>query len=491
VALCDIGLHDLLLQNAQLHGGRTAFVEGARRFSHGEHLVRVARLATGLQRAGLAAGERVAVLAHNRIEVVELMGAAACLGALVVPINWRLTADEVAWILADTTPRWVFAGAECEALLAAGQPRTRFGADFDALYADTAAPLPADGGAGPLLIVHTAAVAGRPRGAVLSQRGLVASGLAAIERWQVTPGDVNLGVLPLFHVAALGLLFAAQWAGGCTVLSARFEPATLLAQLQAERGSMLGVFPPMLGALLDAAAATQADLTTLRCLTGIEAPEALSRLQAAAPQADFWVTYGQTETSGSVSLGRFRDHPGSAGQPTRISRVQIVDDADRPLPAGRTGEIVVRGPGVFEGYWNLPEDTAITQRGGWHHTGDLGRLDAQGTLWYAGRSPAKALIKPGGENVYPAEVERCILLHPAVAEVVVLGVPDAHWGEAVKAVCVLQAGAVLDAQALQDFVAGRIAGYKKPRRVVFVPALPRTAAGVVDRAAVQQAHGQA
>ena len=266
MALRDITIHDLIVRNAVLHGERTAFVDGARRFSHAQHHARVQRLAQGLHRAGVVAGDRIAVLAHNRVETIEMIGAAARLGVIVVPVNWRLGNDEVAFVLADTTPRLLIAGPECESLLAASQPRVLYGAPFNALYVEPDGTLPEAAGAGTVLIVHTAAVGGRPRGAVLSQFGLVASGLMAIERWRVGPADVNLGVLPLFHVAALGLLFAAQWAGGCTVLSARFDPPALLAQLSAESGSLLGVFPPMLGALLDAAATNRSDLSSLRCL---------------------------------------------------------------------------------------------------------------------------------------------------------------------------------------------------------------------------------
>jgi len=166
-----------------------------------------------------------------------------------------------------------------------------------------------------------------------------------------------------------------------------------------------------------------------------------------------------------------------------------VDELDRPLPTDATGEIVVRGPMVFQGYWRCEADNAFTLRNGWHHTGDLGRIDAEGYLWYGGRSPAKELIKPGGENVYPAEVERAILEHPALAQAVVIGVPDVQWGEAVKAVCVLKTGHTLSADDLIEFVGARIARYKKPKHVVFVQALPHAAAGGVDRAAVKAGHG--
>jgi acyl-CoA synthetase (AMP-forming)/AMP-acid ligase II len=155
-----------------------------------------------------------------------------------------------------------------------------------------------------------------------------------------------------------------------------------------------------------------------------------------------------------------------------MNSVAVVDELDRPVPTSLTGEIVVRGPTVFHGYWRRAEDSTLTLRNGWHHTGDLGHLDADGYLWYDRRSETKRLIKSGGENVYPAEVERVILDHPAVAEVAVSGVPDAQWGEAVKATCVMRAGHTLDADALIEFVGQRLARYKRPRHVEFVTELP-------------------
>jgi acyl-CoA synthetase (AMP-forming)/AMP-acid ligase II len=164
-------------------------------------------------------------------------------------------------------------------------------------------------------------------------------------------------------------------------------------------------------------------------------------------------------------------------------------NADELLPPNQIGEIVVRGPTVFHGYWRRDADNVSTFRNGWHHTGDMGRLDHDGYLWYAGRSPAKELIKTGGENVYPADVEKVINEHSAIAEAVVIGVPDPQWGEAIKAVCVCRPGREVAAPDLIDFVASNVARYKKPKYVVFVDALPKTATGVPDRAKVKQAHG--
>lgn len=169
-----------------------------------------------------------------------------------------------------------------------------------------------------------------------------------------------------------------------------------------------------------------------------------------------------------------------------LSQVAVVDDLDRPVPVGETGEIVVRGPGVFEGYWNCLEDTKASFRNGWHHTGDNGAFDADGYLFYKGRTPAKELIKPGGENVYPAEVEAALLGHPAVLEAIVFGVPDVEWGEAVKAVCVLKPGVSATAKEIVEFIAGRIARYKRPKYLLLTESLPKTSTGAIDRTRIKE-----
>ena len=500
MSLRSFTLFDRIEHNARVHAGRTAYVSDGVRVTHAEYAERVRRLAAGLSSAGVGAGDRIAIVAHNGGLYLDLFGAAARLGAIVVPVNWRLSADEVAHVLADTSPRVVIAAPDLRAQLASAElsgART-FSAGTEspewpaaeALYLDSVASSPAmiDDAAG-LLIVHTAAVGGKARGALLSHRGLLEAAGHSAHGWGLTPQDVHVGVLPFFHIAGIAMWMAVQAAGGSTVVMARFNPKAVVEAIDREGGSVMGSFPPMLAGVLDAAAATGSALKALRVVSGLESPETLARFASTCPHADFWVGYGQTETSGSVSMARMSARPGSAGLPVDGHVVSIVDDEDRSVPAGATGEIVVRGPMVFRGYWRRDEDNAFTFRNGWHHTGDMGRLDEEGYLWYAGRSPAKELIKPGGENVYPAEVERTLAEHPAVAAAVVFGVPDAQWGEAVKAVCEIRPGAVAGAEELIEFVAQRIARYKKPKRVDFVDRLPRTAGGAIDRAAVKAAHG--
>ncbi|MGH8702539.1 MAG: AMP-binding protein [Burkholderiales bacterium] len=505
MGLRDFTLYDVVARNARLYPERAAFIVDGRRITHADYMARVEHLAAGLAAAGIAPGERIAVLAQNSLEYVDLYGAAARLGAILVPVNWRLSTDEIAYVIADTTPKAIVADAEYQAGIAAAREHFAFTRAYYAI-GDHAAPfapfarLYASGARGPAadiaadssyVILHTAAVGGQARGALLSHRGLLAANLQSLHYLGLGSEDVNLGALPLYHIAGLGLMLAVQHAGGATVVLRRFDPEAAARRIESDRVTLFGEFAPMLGTLLDQAAQGGNDLSSLRAVTGLDSPETMARFEAACPRARFWVGFGQSETSGFVTLAPYREKPGSAGRPTLLNTVAVVDDNDRPLPAGQTGEIVVRGPMVFEGYWNRGADNAFTFRNGWHHTGDLGRFDEQGYLWYAGRSPAKELIKPGGENVYPAEVEKLILEHPAITEAVVLGVPDAQWGEAVKAVCVCKPGRQVSAAELIEFVGGRIARYKKPRHVVFVEGLPKTAAGAVDRARIKELYGGA
>ena len=221
---------------------------------------------------------------------------------------------------------------------------------------------------------------------------------------------------------------------------------------------------------------------------GIDKPENMKRFSEMAPHATCWVGYGQTETM-VFSSCPFSEKPGSAGKPCVLSRVALFDDYDREVPVGTPGEICVRSPLVFSGYWGHEEENAYISRNGWHHTGDMGRFDKEGYLWYMGRKANRELIKPGGENVFPAEVEKAILDHEAVAEVVVIGVPDQEWGEAIKAVCTVQPGRSLEPQELIDYVASKIARYKKPKHVIFVDAMPKTPEGEMDREKVKKEHG--
>jgi long-chain acyl-CoA synthetase len=248
-------------------------------------------------------------------------------------------------------------------------------------------------------------------------------------------------------------------------------------------------FAPMMKSMLEKQRQNGAAIGSLRAAIGLEAPEEITAYQQATG-GTFYVMYGQTETSLLVSMGTYNECPGSAGRPIAVGDVLLVDDAGNAVGTEAVGEIVLRGPMVFKGYWNLEDDTAQTFRGGWHHTGDLGRMDEAGYLWYAGRKADKELIKPGGENVYPAEVEKAVLNHPGIEAVVVFGVPDPKWKEGIKAVCQRKANEAVTAEELIAFVGARIARYKKPQYVEFVDALPLMDNGAIDRKKVKQMYGQ-
>jgi long-chain acyl-CoA synthetase len=361
--------------------------------------------------------------------------------------------------------------------------------DFNALLKQSAGFTPAKvRGDDGFVIIHTAAVAGKPRGALLSHGNLINANMLLGCSMRLAQQDVHLSLLPLFHVAGLFLATAAFHVGALNVNMSKFEAETAVQLIKEKRVSLLFDFPPILASILETAEKNNRDLGSLRCVIGLGTPQDITTYQKATG-GNYYVMYGQTETSCLASIGKYSERPGSAGRMISIGEVRVVDDRDHPVASGEVGEIVLKGPMVFKGYWNLPDDNAYTFRNGWHHTGDLGRFDEDGYLWYAGRKAEKELIKPGGENVYPAEVEKAILEHSDVTDVVVFGVPDPKWKEGIKAVCVRVPGSELTAQELISFVGDRIARYKKPHHVEFVEAFPTLDNGSVDREKVKSQYG--
>src|SRR5437660_2781883 len=361
---------------------------------------------------------------------------------------------------------------------------------LSSLYRDDPPPAADVAGDDPFAVVSTAAVDVLPRGAVLTHANVVTASLVVIQSLGVTAVDRYLLALPLFHITALGNLVAHMHAGGASVLVARYDAEEAVRLIDAHRITHVSDFPPVLVNLLDAAQKRGSKLPSLKHVSGLDAPPTIQRLHDQT-QAQFWPGFGQSETTGFVSIQRVRDRPGAAGRPIPVCRVRLVDDYDREVETGAPGEIVVRGPVVFQGYFGQPDVTAYTLRNGWHHTGDVGRFDADGYLYYVRRKPEKELIKPGGENVYPAEVETVIMQMDGVSGVCVYGIPDAKWGEAIKAVVEVKAAGRYTAQQVSDFVASKIARFKRPHVVAFADVLPRAADGVVDREAVKAKWGQA
>ena len=491
-------IHDMIARGAAVHGDAPAVIQGERVVSFQTLAQRVDELAAGLVGLGLAPGDRICILAQNDAAYLELYGACARQGLIAYPINWRLTAQEVERVVERARPAMMVVDASTQALvggwLAGAGVSHRYqlgegaGAGFAplaTLYRPGAAPAPAEVPAdAPFAVISTAAVDVIPRGAVLTHANVIAANLTTIGSLGFTARDRYLAALPLFHVSALGMAMAHMHAGGASVIVSRFDPAEAVALIDRHQVTHLSDFPPVLSTLLDAAEKAGSALASLTHVSGLDTPPTIQRLHEKT-RAQFWTGFGQSETSGFVTIQRVDERPGASGRPVPSARVRLVDDYDREVPEGTPGEIVVRGPLVFQGYFGQPDVTAYTFRNGWHHTGDVGRFDAEGYLHYVKRKPEKELIKPGGENVYPAEVEAVIMQMAGVTGVCVYGIPDAKWGEAVKAVVEVAAPGAHTAQQVTDFVGGKIARFKRPHVVTFCDALPRTAEGTIDREAVK------
>jgi long-chain acyl-CoA synthetase len=296
--------------------------------------------------------------------------------------------------------------------------------------------------------------------------------------------------LPLFHNFGFSFALILIQTGGANIIVPKFDVDLALKHIQKDKATIFGTFPPMLDLLLDKAKKGKHDLSSLRIVLGIDRVETVKKFEAMTG-ATYWTGYAQTETTGFISSAPYHEKPSSSGIPGFVTEIEIMDEHGKILGINKIGEIVIRGPMVFKGYWNLSRDNEYTFRDGWHHTGDIGRFDEDGYLWYEGPKAEKELIKSGGENVYPAEVEKVVLEHPLIEEASVIGVPDKQWGEAIKAICVLRKGKSLEEAELIEFVGKRIARFKKPKHILFVSKLPKTEDGSIDRQKIKVIHGDA
>jgi fatty-acyl-CoA synthase len=338
--------------------------------------------------------------------------------------------------------------------------------------------------------MYTSGTTGRPKGAVLQHAAIAANIFQASVAIGGSPGERVLIVAPMYHAAAALTTFFAVARGGCLFIQEDFVPAEVVRVLSEEGIARVTLVPAMIQACLvlvpDVA---QRRYDDLRLITYGASPIAEQTLRRAMDVfgCDFIQGYGMTETTALLTYLMPEDHRRalagrpelllSAGRPVVGTEIRIVDGGDVPVAAGDVGEICARGPQLMRGYWNLPDATAEALRGGWMHTGDAGRLDADGFLFIQDR--VKDMIVSGGENIYPREVEEVLFRHPAVADAAVIGVPDEQFGEAVKAVVVLRDGASATAEDIMEFSRGRLGGYKRPRSVDFVGVLPRNPSGKV------------
>lgn len=504
MGLYDYTIYSVIKHNAIIYRDRIAWKSGDHLITHSQFHENINRLAYGLTDVGLQKGDRIGILAQNSLNYMYLYGACAKIGAIAVPISWRLKEKEIEYIISDAHPKILFAGSEFQEMIGNMIPRLGFVERccildkpvegftfFNDLLIDKEGDIQSDVGSNDaFVILYTAALSGEPKGAMLSHQNLIYYNLQTMCVWRLTHEDVNINLLPFFHTQGLVVCLSVMQAGGLNIIIPKFDADLTIKHIQEDRVTVFSEFAPMLTTILDKAREGNCDLSSLRIITGLDSYDTIKRLEECTP-ATFWIGFGQTETSGgSVSLAPYLKKPGSAGVCTLLNEVKIVDHSGETVETGEVGEIVIRGPLVFKGYWNREKETEYTFRGGWHHTGDKGFLDADGYLWFKGPLTEKELIKTGGENVYPEEVEKAILQHPLVEEAVVFGVPDSKWHEAIKAVCVLKRGQYLDERELVEFVAGRIARFKRPKHIIFISSLPKNKGGDIDRERVKALYGE-
>ena len=462
---------------AQHAPARTALHFQGVDLSYAQLWARTERATRGLAGLGIARGDRIAFLGYNHPEMLVLLFAAARLGALLVPLNWRLTAHEHRAILADCDPKALFHEAGFAEHASALPSATRIGLGAALPEAD---PLLAGQDDDEVLIVYTSGTTGAPKGAVLSQSALLWNGFNSIHAHDLRQDDHVLSPLPMFHVGGLNnQTLPALLAGATVTLHRRFEPGLWLADVAMRRPTLSLLVPATMQAVIAHPDWTKTDLSSLRLVnTGsMVVPESLIRVFHAR-KVPIGQIYGATETAPLATVLMAHDahaKAGSAGKPALHCEVRIVDS-----------EVQVRGPNVMRRYWNNPEATgAAFTAEGWFRTGDLGRWDDDGFLWIAGRS--KDVIISGGENIHPAELESVLADCDAIAECAVIGVEDPKWGEAACAVIVRKAGASIDEAGVLALFAGRLARYKHPRRVVFTDSLPKNAMGKVQKFELRKA----
>ena len=504
------------LERAQrLYGANVAIVDKEARFTWAEHIGRVRRLAGALADRGIGKGDRYGILCRNTWRHCELIHAGYWLGAVPVPVNYRLAPPEIRYILDDAEiaalfvedvflpflEKPEFAPWRESALCIPGDGTAGTRAHTDDLIA---AATPSDGHDSAedddAILLYTGGTTGRSKGVPLTHRNVFSNGLQCAVPMKIGADDVYLHVAPMFHSAdLLGSGYTQQ--GAAHAFLPAFTPANLLRAIQDYGVTSAMMAPTMIILTLQEPAFDRYDLSSFRRVFYGSSPMAVEwirRTMEAFPHANIQQGYGLTETSpilttldenvhvAAMKSGDF-DILKAAGRPMAGIDMRIVDEDDNEVPAGEPGEVVVRGPNVTRGYLNRPEENEKAFRGGWFHTGDVGRMDANGFMYLLDRK--KDMIVTGGENVYSSEVEAVLYRHENVHECAVVGVPDPTYGEALFAAIVPRPGATLTEEEIIAHCRGHIGGYKIPRRMAFVAELPKSAMGKILKTELRNLYG--
>jgi acyl-CoA synthetase (AMP-forming)/AMP-acid ligase II len=484
---------------------------------------RVNRLANALQELGVQKGDRVGMLQVNCPQYVETYFAAAKLGAIFVPLNFRAKSDELAFMIENAGIGVLLTGVRYFDMIKERLPQLPSVStcinidvrqDENPFYEDLIASAVSDEIAADIgdeditVLMYTAGTTGRPKGVPLRHSGFVLYVLENVEPASPEIEERNLLAVPLYHVAGMQAVLAGVYGGRTLVLMRQFEVKEWLKTVQKEKVTRAMLVPTMLKWVIDDPEFHDYDLSSLKVITYGAAPMPLSVIQKAIaemPGVRFINAFGQTETASTITALGPEDHiiegtdaekekklkrlTSSIGKPLSDVAVKIVDDQGNILPADRTGEIYAKGPRITRGYWGDEEKSAhVITKDGWLRTGDEGWMDAEGYIYLAGRSDD--MIIRGGENISPEEVEDILHSHPKIEEAAVIGVPNPEWGQEPRAVVVVKKGENISADEIMAYCRSRLAGFKRPRSVVFIDSLPRNPMGKVLKKELRQKYGQ-
>jgi fatty-acyl-CoA synthase len=477
---------------------KEALVVDGKRFNYKQLNQRVNQLCSSLQCLGIKHEDRVAVLAYNGNEFAEIVMALAKLGAILVPLNWRLTPIELTYIVSDSGAKVLFYDASFEStaeelknkagiqilMSISGKSKLADAKNYDEIIAGKPVTEPQpDAPVGfdtPHIIMYTAGTTGKPKGAVLTQGASFWNAVNVVVGMNVTSADRNLNVLPMFHIGGIGLFtLPIFYMGGTVILTRTFDPSKALELIKKEKVSIFMGVPAIFLFL-----ANQPDfkcMKDVRVIMSGGAPLPVSLIKLYEENGLRLVQgFGMSEAAPSIAildLDMYLKKAGSIGRRLMHLETRVVDEDMNDVSPGAIGELIMRGPNVMIGYWNRPEATEEAFRGGWFHSGDLARREADGSLYIVDRS--KDMYISGGENVYPAEVENAIYEIPEIGEAAVIGIPDQKWGEVGKAIVTVKPGKKLTEEQIISYLKGRLAKFKVPASVTFVDILPRNAMGKV------------
>jgi long-chain acyl-CoA synthetase len=505
-------LGDIPTKYARLEPERECLVCGEVRLNWKQLNERVNRLAHGLAGLGVKKDTKVAVLAFNCHRYVEIYYATSKLGAVAVPLNFRLSIEELTYVINHSDAEVLIVGAELMDAAVQIMPkleniRERISlegeaegwTDYEELLAASSEEEPdAEVDEDDLCqLQYTGGTTGLPKGVMLTHRNYITAAIGMGLSNYFEAGDATLQVLPIFHTAWWPILVH-HCAGGKGVIVKRFDFNEILSIAQEERVTHINMVPILFSWILDFPYLDKFDLSGIKYLTYAGAPMPADLMKHLVEKFGpiFQQGYGLTEAAPLVSILKEEDQCrlegppeltrriSSAGRESIVTEVRLVDEEDNDVPVGEIGEIAVRGKNIMKGYWKDPELTARALRGGWLHTGDMATADEYGFFYIVDRK--NDMIITGGENVYPFEVEKVLYEHPAVLEAAVVGVKDKTWGEAVTAAVALKQGTQASEDELVTFVRERIAGYKTPKRVIFMDSIPKTAIGKILRREVRE-----